>query len=131
MKIDNVTRFDMFEVLRDKVVATGSPPKVIRFLGSLGETLCEIDFEDIVKDTHIPGEFYFEDLFGSRIIKDVSVATGTVEAFEIYDDAETNIVISGTVTLLNAGGDIEFNAIDWTDGQAVILSSLKIVFPTE
>lgn len=129
MQIDKDTVADMFDILHDEIVEGGAP-KIIRFMDNADVTLCDMNFDEIIEDTHIPGEFYFQDQFAVRILKAASGATGTVSQFEIYDAAMTPI-ISGTVTLLNAGGDIEFNALDWTIGQAIIISSLKFIFPSE
>jgi len=127
MRIDGSTISEMFEVLRDKIVFAGS---VIKFKNINDIVLCQIPFTDIVEDTSVPGEFYFQDQFGSKIIRAVIATTGTPAIFEIYDSG-SDLIISGSVSLLNAGGDITFNSTDWESDQIAILSSLKIVFPTE
>ena len=132
MRVDGTTIFDMFEVLRLKVVVTSSPPKIIRFKDVGGNTLCDVGFDDIEEDTTVPGDFYFQDQFDSRIIRGIVALAGTITEFEIYDGSGTpEIMISGNVGLLNSGSDIEFNAIDWEVDQVVIISSLKIIFPPE
>lgn len=131
MRADSTTVSEMFEVLRLKVVDAGPPPKIIRFKDTGGSILCEVDFDDITEDSFVPGDFYFEDVFNSRILRGIVDIAGTASSLEIYDDAETNVILSGDVGLLNSGADIEFNSVDWEVDQVVIISSLKIIFPTE
>lgn len=133
MRVDNQTISDMFDVLHDKIVDAGAPQN-IEFYNVTGDLLCEVPFEDIVEDSSILGEFYFEDPFGSRIIRGIvdNLQTDmTATNFEIKDDGTIGVVVSGSVGLLNSGADITFNAVEWSLGQVVIISSLKIYFPTE
>ena len=130
MIVDNTTIAEMFDVLHDKIVLAGPTYNYIEFQDVDGNSLCEVPFADIVEDTSIPGEFYFEDAFGVRVIRGVVAVAETVSKFKIYDSLSSQI-IEGTVTLTNGGGDITFNSLDWDVGQVVIISSLKIYFPTE
>ena len=130
MRVDNTTISEMFAILHDKVVVTGPPPKYIEFLDVGNNPICQIKFDDIVEDPSIPGEFYFEDPFGSRVIRGLVTAAAIASSFVIYD-ASLSEIVTGSVSLLNGSGDITFNAIDWSIGQVVIVSSLKIYFPTE
>ena len=122
----------MFVILHDKIVG-GLALQYIEFFDVSATSLCQIPFYDVVEGT-IPGEFYFQDPYASRIIRGVvgAAAAGgkTVDNFKIYDDG-SNVIIEGDVTLLNGGGDIVFNSLDWDEGQVAIISSLKIYFPTE
>ena len=129
MRVDNDTIGEMFEVLRLKVVDTGPPLKVIRFKTVGGATLCDVPFDDIEEDPTTPGNFFFQDSFDSRIIRGVVTAAGAVDSFEIYD-VGLDVIIDGDVTIIGGGGDITFNSTDWEVGQVVIISSLKIYFPT-
>jgi len=132
MRVDNSTISDMFDVLHDEIVGGGAP-EYIEFLDSSEVVLCRVPFSDVVKDPSISSDFYFEDTFGTRVIRGVvgdPGSGGTVSSFKIYD-AVSNPIITGIVTLLNGGGDIVFNTLEWVVGQVVIISSLKIYFPTE
>jgi len=130
MRIDNNTIGEMFAVLRNKIISTGSPPKIIRFFDAADNILCEIPFHDIVEDTFAPGNFYFQDPYGNRVIRNIIIQTGTVANFKIYDSS-FNFVILGTVSVFNGGGDIVFNTIEWEKDQVAIISSLKINFYSE
>lgn len=130
MRVDGTTISEMFAILRDKIVVTGTPPKYIEFFDVSSVSLCQIPFDDVIEDTSIPGEFYFEDAFGSRVIRAIVDTAGVPTTFKIYETGPSE-VISGDVSLLNGGGDITFNSLDWTAGQVAIISSLKIYFPTE
>lgn len=130
MQIDSEIIFNMFAVLRVVLVTPGGLAKIIRFTDINNITLCDIPFNDIVVDPNVPSEFYFQDQFGSRIIRNIVTTSGTAAYFKIYDNTST-VKVSGTVSTINAGGDITFNALSWTEGQVLIISSLKIIFPTE
>jgi len=129
MRVDNDTANEMVVVLRDKIVTTGPPPKVIRFFSSGGDTLCNIPFYDLVLDTS-SNSWFFEDQYGSRVLRSLIAMTGVAHHFEIYDSS-LNFVIFGYVSIINAGGDIVFNSLDWEEEQVAIISSLQIEFPTE
>jgi hypothetical protein len=131
MRIDNDTRNAMFGVLRDKIVATGSPPKVIRFFDVGDVALCDMPFDDVEADTYTQGNFFFQDEYDSRILRCVVDVTGVASYFKIFDSTATNSIVSGTVSLLNAGGDIVFNSLNWAAGNILTVSSLKIGFPLE
>ena len=129
MKVHEDIVLDMFDVIHDSITGTGAP-KYIEFFDSDEETLCMIPFGDVVQDSSILSDFYFQDQFGSRIIRKSVIREGLVTKFKIYDNAPKT-VLSGDVTLPNNGGDVTINALNWEIGQIVILSSLKIYFPAE
>jgi len=131
MRVDGPTLSEMFEVLRLKIVETGTPPKYIRFMDALDNTLCDIDFDDVVEEASLPGEFYFRNIFDETVIRGVVGAVGTVSKFEIRDDASATQIITGSVSITNGDGDITFTSVEWSVGQVAILSNLKLYFPTE
>ena len=131
MRVDGPTLFEMFEVLRLKIVDTGAPPKYIRFMNALDIPLCDIEFNDVTEETSLPGQYYFRNLFNETIIRGIVSTSGTVSKFEIRDDASTTQIITGSVSITNGGGDITFASVDWLSGQVAILSNLRIYFPTE
>lgn len=129
MRVDGDTIIDMFDVLHDKIVEGGAP-KILRCMDVSSNVLCDIDFDDITVDPSVPSDYYFRDPVDSTVIRGIVNAAGTATQFEIRDGS-SNQIITGSIGLVNSGADIELNAVDWQVAQVVVLSSLKIVFPTE
>lgn len=130
MRVDAPTISSMFAVLRNAVVGGGAP-QVIRFFTVTDVAICDIDFDDIEEESTALGNFYFRDPNDSKVIRGVVTADGVAHHFEIYDSTATNVIMSGDVSLLNSGGDITFNSLDWKQNEVAIISSLRIYFPTE
>ena len=132
MRIDGTTVSEMFAVLHGKIVASGPTPNTINFYDDAGVLLCAIPFSSITEDTEIPGEFHFQDQYGSNIIRALVGLDGVPVRFTINDaTTPSTLILDGDVSLLNAGGDIQFNSTDWVEGQIAISSLLTIIFSTE
>ncbi len=129
MRVDGDTIIDMFDVLHDKIVEGGAP-KILRCMDSGSNILCNISFDDVIVDPNVPSDYYFKDPVGSTVIRGAVLQDGVANNFEIRDGS-SNQIITGSIGLLNSNSDIELNAIEWQANQVVVLSSLKIVFPTE
>ena len=123
---------DMFEVLRLELISPAQVDRVIHFQKSDGTTLCQVRFENVVQDTSVLGNFFFEDVNGSRVLRNLVSEPGinTVSQFKIKNIGSQDI-ITGSVSQVNGGGDIVFNTVDWEEDQVIIISSLRIVFPAE
>ena len=130
MRIDNTTISAMLAVLRAKIVAVGPNTKVIRIVAADDTVLCDMPFDDLEEDTFNPGNFYFVDENDQKVLRSLVLTTGTPATFKIFDEHD-NFVISGQISLINAGGDIVFNTLEWEADQVVIISSLKLTFSAE
>ena len=62
------------------------------------------------------------------ITSDTTTIAGTIDNFELRDGAGT-VVISGTVTIIGGGGDIELTSITYANNETIGMSSLTYTAP--
>lgn len=132
MVVNPDTIDDMFfDVLHNQIVVAGPPPKIIYFMAADDTVLCEMPFDDIEGEPGVRGTYYFKDSNDLKILRALVSYTSikTVTKFAIKD-VSSNDIITGIVTEIGGSGDITFNTVDWEPDQVVIISQLRIIFPS-
>ena len=126
MQLATELRDKIIDDVKDAILASAS--KVIKFLDDTGTVLCSVAF-DSMADGDADASYTFTNAGNINLIG--SASTGTVASFSIdgYIGEEIVSMISGSVGFTTSGADIEFNRLEWSNGDIIRLSNLALVMP--
>lgn len=136
MRVNKAVRQEMLSAtLWDVLVGAfvGGKGKV-EFFDSLGNDLCELEFDDLqmVSTATDRAIMRLKSIDGSLVLKGTAHDPGKVSSFKILGDdpvSGVDYVLSGSVGTLTSSSEVRFNIVNWLDGTFVSIENFDIVIP--
>lgn len=126
MKIYDVTRINMLDVIRDEIFLSTGAPKLVEILDNTDNVLCELEFDAL--ELVAPLGLRFVGPNGDNELKGNVILAGDAHYYRIRGESGTNNIISGLVTSQAGSGDIKFNTVDgWSLEMVARITNLTIL----